>query len=111
MTGALNPPLDPQLAVYDSVQTLLSRAIVNLAAHGPTNFGPGANDLSYGGNATQWTQLAHTLKARFFMHTAEVRPAAYASALAEAKLGFKAKWTLGDGVADYMKWLDTTPEG
>ncbi|HEV2642610.1 MAG TPA: SusD/RagB family nutrient-binding outer membrane lipoprotein, partial [Candidatus Elarobacter sp.] len=30
---------------------------------------------------------AHTLKARFYMHTAEVRPAAYAQALAEAKLG------------------------
>src|SRR3954467_6864888 len=50
LTGELNPPLDPQLAVYDSVQAVLSRAIVNLQAKGPTNFGPGSNDLSYGGD-------------------------------------------------------------
>src|SRR5947209_4022218 len=30
LTGEPNPPLDPQLTVYDSVQSVLSRAIVNL---------------------------------------------------------------------------------
>jgi hypothetical protein len=87
LKGTPNPPLDPQLTVYDSVQAVLSRALVNLAATGPTNFGPGDADLSYGGNAAQWIKLAHTLKARFFLHTAEVRPGAYASALAEARQG------------------------
>ncbi len=88
LKGTPNPALDPQLAVYDSVQALLSRAIVNLATTLPTNAGPGAaNDLSYGGSSSKYTKLAHTLKARFYLHTAEVRPAAYASALAEARLG------------------------
>ena len=82
-----NPVLDPQLAVYDSVQVVLSRALVALGAKGPTNVGPREGDLSYGGNASQWSKLAHTLKARFYLHTAEVRPAAYAQALAEARLG------------------------
>jgi hypothetical protein len=83
-----NPPLDPQLAVYDSVQALLDRAIVNLRATGPTNAGPGASDLVYGGNATKWRRLAFTAKARFYMHTAEVRgAAAYAAAKAASDSG------------------------
>jgi hypothetical protein len=85
-----NPPLDPQLSVYDAVQAVLSSAIVNLQATGPTNQGPGAGDLSYGGNAAKWTKLAHLLKARLYMHTAKVQTGAYAKALAEAPLGITA---------------------
>ena len=87
LTGIQNPSLDPQMAVYDSVQTLLSRAIVNLAATGPTNVGPRAADLAYGGDADKWTKLAHTLKARFLMHTAEVRPTVYPQVVSEASKG------------------------
>jgi hypothetical protein len=87
LTGVQNPALDPQMAIYDSVQTLLSRAIVNIAAAGPTNVGPGAADLAYGGDAAKWTKLAHTLKARFLMHTAEVRPTVYAQVVSEAIKG------------------------
>lgn len=87
LAGTPNPVLDPQLSVYDSVQKVLSQAIINLQKTGGTNFGPGASDLVYGGDASKFIALAHTLKARFYMHTGEVRPAAYASALAEAKQG------------------------
>ena len=84
-----NPKLDDQLTVYDSVQKVLSAAIVNLAVTpNATNVGPQGNDLVYGGDPAAWSTLAHTLKARFYMHTGEVRPTtAYAAALAEAKLG------------------------
>lgn len=85
-----NPKLDPQLSVYDSVQKVLSAAIVNLAAKpSATNVGPEDADLVYGGNPARWIALAHTLKARFYMHTAKVRPDAYAKALAEVPLGIK----------------------
>jgi hypothetical protein len=87
LKGTPNPPLDPQLNVYDTVQAVLGRALVNLSAAGPSNFGPGRADLSYGGKAAKWIKLAHTLEARFYLHTAEVRPGAYAQALAEAPLG------------------------
>ena len=73
--------------MYDAVQLLLDEAIANLAATGPTNFGAGAADLNYGGNAAKWTRLAWTLKARNYLHTAEVRSTAYASALAAAEKG------------------------
>jgi hypothetical protein len=83
-----NPALDPQLTVYDSVQKLLDRAIVNLRATGATNAGPGGSDLVYGGSGSKWRRLAFTLKARFYMHTAEVRgAAAYAAAKAASDSG------------------------
>jgi len=87
LTGEANPPLDPQLAVYDSVQNILSLAIVELGATGATNAGPASADFAYGGDPAAWTRLAHTLKARFLMHTAEVRPTVYAQVAAEAAKG------------------------
>jgi hypothetical protein len=89
LKGTPNPPLTPQLQIYDSVQVLLDSAIRNLATFkgAATNVGPGGTDLVYGGDKTQWTQLAYTLKARYYMHTAEVRPAAYALARAAAANG------------------------
>jgi starch-binding outer membrane protein, SusD/RagB family len=85
LAGTPNPKLDDQLAVYDSVQKVLSAAIVNL---GKTQLpGLADADIEYGGDQDAYIALAHTLKARFYMHTAEVRPEAYAQALAEAKQG------------------------
>lgn len=77
--------LDPQSAVYDAVQALLDEAIADLqSGQGP---GPGPVDLIYGGNTARWIELAHTLKARFYLHWAEVDPANFDRALAEARQG------------------------
>lgn len=84
---APDPPLDEQLAVYDALLALLDEAIANMASTAPTSVGPGEADLAYGGDAELWTKLAHTLKARIHLHTAEVRPDAYAQVLAEARQG------------------------
>jgi hypothetical protein len=90
-----NPPLDDQFAVYDSVQKVLSAAIANIGSTSATDVGPRDADLVYGDRSAAaqraaWIALAHTLKARFYMHTAEVRgQAAYAAALAEAQQGIK----------------------
>ncbi len=81
------PAFDDQLAVYDALQVLLDGAIADLAS-GIVQTGVGANDLVYGGDAALWTEAAHTLKARFYLHTAEVRGIpAYQAALAAATLG------------------------
>ena len=90
--GALqggNPALTDQLEVYDSVQAVLDQAITNLSSTAASNAGPGGADLVYGGDADSWLALAHSLKARFYLNTAEVRPAAYAQALAQARLGIQ----------------------
>lgn len=85
VAGVDQPALDPQLQVYDSVQAVLDRAIADLTT--AQGAGPGPADFVYGGDPQRWLQLAHTLKARFYLHTAETTPANYALALAEAQLG------------------------
>ena len=37
-----------------------------------SNIGPGPADLVYGGDPAKWLALAHTLKARFYLNTAEI---------------------------------------
>lgn len=89
LKGKANPALDKQIDVYNQVQNVLAEGIKNLEAPntGGTNVGPGSSDLVYGGDADSWIELAHTLRARFYMHTAEVDPTAYQKALDEAKQG------------------------
>jgi hypothetical protein len=70
------PALDSQLVVYDTVQAILDRAITTLTASG-SNAIP--QDLVFGGDAAKWIATAHTLKARYFLHTVE--------AAANGKLG------------------------
>jgi hypothetical protein len=81
-----DPALDTQQQVYAAIQAKLDTAVTMLtSAEGP---GPGSVDLFYGGDAAKWLRLAHTLKARYFMHVAERQGnSAYQSALAEAQLG------------------------
>ena len=80
------PALDPQLQVYDDIQALLDEAIADLASGaGP---GPGPVDLIYDGDTTKWREAAYTLKARYYLHTVEVRgPGEYANAIATATNG------------------------
>ncbi len=81
------PKLDKQIDVYARLQTLLDGAIADLNA----NQGEvGGLDLSLGGDRLAWTRIARTLKARLFLHTAEVNTGAYALALAQAQQGINA---------------------
>lgn len=83
-----HPKLDPQQAVYDSLEKKLATAIVFLGATGPTNFGALSNDAAYGGDPTRWAALASTLRARYFLHMAKkVGAPAYDSALAATLTG------------------------
>ncbi|MBL8961975.1 MAG: SusD/RagB family nutrient-binding outer membrane lipoprotein [Gemmatimonadetes bacterium] len=82
------PKLDDQVAVYAALQTLLDGAIADLQA----NRGSVGNlDLSFGGDPAPWIRVARTLKARFYMHTAETNSGAYALALAQAQQGISSK--------------------
>lgn len=88
------PVLDNQFVVYDSVQALLSRAIVNLGGGG---VGPLDRDLIFGGDPAPWIRVAHSLKARYYLHTVEAATAGllgartaaqvYADVIAEASQG------------------------
>src|SRR5262249_1209062 len=83
------PTPDPPQAVFAAIQAKLDSAIKFLAATGPRNKGPGDNDLVYAGDPALWTALAHTLRARYYLHVARRDPTAYAKALAEAQNGIQ----------------------
>lgn len=78
------PALDPQMDIYAALQGVLDDAIADLSSGQGT---VGALDLSLGGNTAAWARVARTLKARLYLHTAEVNQSAYASALAQAQQG------------------------
>jgi hypothetical protein len=72
------PLLDAQADIYAALQTLLDGAITDLQS------GEGAVgdlDLSLGGDPDAWVGVANTLKARLYLHTAEVNPTGYQQAL------------------------------
>ncbi len=94
------PQLDPQAQVYTSALARLDTAITYLSSASPASVGPGASDLVYGGDLGRWIALAHTLKARIHLHTAETNAGAYALALAEAQQG------IADPAGDYNAYHD-----
>jgi starch-binding outer membrane protein, SusD/RagB family len=80
------PKLDKQADVYAAIQKLLDDAIADL--NSGTGAGPGAVDFGFAGNAARWVAVAHTLKARYHLHWAEVNGnTAYQAALSEAAQG------------------------
>jgi hypothetical protein len=80
------PTLDNQADVYTAIQNLLNQAIAEIGTK--IGAGPGDVDLVFGGDPPSWIAAANTLKARYFLHTAEsVGQAAYDSALKYAALG------------------------
>jgi hypothetical protein len=100
----LTPQLDAQQDVYNAVQAQLDTAIRYLACTAPTCFGPvNGEDLWYGGDATKWAALAHTLKARYYMHVAERDPSAYALALAQADSG------IASPEDNFVSWQSNDP--
>jgi hypothetical protein len=101
--GNPTPALDGQAAVYTAVQNVLTEAIAELT--NGTGPGPLGNDLVYGADATLakrtlWIQAAHTLKARFLLHTVEAsanKAGVYANVITEASSGIGS--TAGDLLA------------
>lgn len=75
-----NPAFQAQTEVYAQVQALLDQAIANLqSGKGKPVTG---SDIYFNGDEDAWTEVAYTLKARFYMHTQE-----YANALNAASNG------------------------
>jgi hypothetical protein len=106
------PHFDPQLQVYSDMQTRLDEAISLLAQAGPKDVGGSADgsELIYAGRDADglravYTKVAHSLKARYYMHVAATNPAAYAQALSEAQLG------ISDPADDFLLFHDASSTG
>jgi len=74
------PKFDKQMDVYAGVQALLDSGIMNLQA-GVGN-GPGEKDIYFQSDPDKWIAAAHTLKARYYLHTKD-----YPNAIANAQQG------------------------
>lgn len=86
-----SPKYDSQEDVYKDIQRLLNEAIVELGAS-ESLFKPSTDDIVYKGNIGLWLKTAHTLKARFLLHTAKKTgaAAAYTAILDALSKGIKA---------------------
>ncbi len=84
ISDVLHPELDKQVAVHNALLALVDQGLTNINGGGT---GPLNADLVYGGDKTKWTEAAHTLKARLYMHLGESDAANYAKALTETDAG------------------------
>ncbi len=73
-----NPAYDDQATVYAGVQTLLDEAIAHLTAQSASSIQGDIHGLS----TAQWIKVAHSLKARYYMHTKQ-----YSNAYTSAQNG------------------------
>jgi hypothetical protein len=64
--GNTKPGYDPQENVYNTIQTLLDSAVVQLTA--ATGKEVGSDDYYFQGDMSKWIKMAYTLKARYYMH-------------------------------------------
>lgn len=60
-----NPKFDPQTQVYADLQSDLDDAIKNLAGRGTI---PATKDIIFNGDASKWSAVANSLKARYYLH-------------------------------------------
>ncbi len=82
ITGnTLAPRYDSQASIYIKLQLLLDDAIVNLNSTIGSGI-PASKDIYYAGDASKWINLAHSLKARYYLHVKD-----YTNAKAQALLG------------------------
>ena len=89
----LQPVFDKGSDVYAGIHTLLDNGIATLgeADNGVT---PGADDILFNGDVTQWIGFAHALKARLYLHTTKFDPTAAAKSLAEIAMANEASFVI-----------------
>lgn len=66
-SSKIQPVYDTQENIYQTIQTLLDEAIVNLSAPSST-LSPGSDDFMYGGDLSLWIKAAWAIKARYALH-------------------------------------------
>ncbi len=107
--GITQAKYDTQQSIYQTIQSLLDDAIVDLAT---TNAGlqPATDDIIFGGDVDAWSATALALKARYYLHTAKVDAGAYtlardnaSAALAAGFVDFKITF-LGSSATSEAPW-------
>ena len=81
----LQPSYDKQKEIYASALKLCDEAMIDLAITGTSagSIKPSSEDLIYGGDLDAWTNFAHALKARLYLHQSKFDNSAIAKGLIE----------------------------
>ncbi|MGF1669663.1 MAG: SusD/RagB family nutrient-binding outer membrane lipoprotein, partial [Balneolaceae bacterium] len=66
--GEFTPAFDSQESIYNTIQTLLDEAIVELQKPASEVRQPGSDDLIFNGDIGKWLRAAYALKARYHIH-------------------------------------------
>ena len=66
--GNFTPAYDSQETIYQTIQTLLDEAIIELQKSASVANQPGIADLVYRGDIGRWLRTAYALKARYHIH-------------------------------------------
>jgi len=104
VSGNTAPALDNRFTILAALQTLLDGAITDLGSG--VGSGPGDADLVFNGDVAKWTRAAWTLKARFYIETAESLGApAYTAAIAAALNGIND----ATGASDFSSFHTLNP--
>lgn len=90
-----DPVFEPQADVYQSAIALLDEAIRALTDM-PRNLSGGIDIYSLAGSATRWIKVAHTLRARFYLHLSGQDPAHLQSVVDAAAMGIDEETGRGD---------------
>lgn len=81
------PQFVSQQAAYNAAQSLLSSAIADFTSANITAANTIPQDLNYGGISARWIAAAHSLKARYYLHTSKANPGDLALAITNANSG------------------------
>ncbi|MBN1996489.1 SusD/RagB family nutrient-binding outer membrane lipoprotein [candidate division KSB1 bacterium] len=89
ISDVATPRLDSMSEIYTAVQNLLDEAIQDLQSGelGTTLASSPQNDVNFNADANKWIAACYSLKARFYMHWAEVDAGNYTSAMNAARQG------------------------
>jgi hypothetical protein len=82
----VTPKYDDDQVLYGNVISLLDQGIANLRATSQVSIG--ADDFIYGGDIPTWIKFAHTLKARYLIHSKGGSGFSAAEVLAATAAGF-----------------------
>ncbi len=84
----LYPAYDKASGLYTTIGGLVDAGIADLSNSSAGGMTPGAEDIIYGGNVTNWIKLGHAVKARLAIHQSKNNAAMATTALSEIGQSF-----------------------
>lgn len=99
IVGLTPPTFVSQKDAYAAAQILLTEALTHFSDAAPLT-----RDLNFGGNGAKWTEVVHSLKARYFLHLKD-----YTNALAHSQQGISDPANtlfamFSDKAGEYASW-------